>query len=98
MLTDPYAHDRKGEENPGEAPFYLFPVSWLAGWLAGCGCAGKTAAATVVDCRQCAPIPSHPIPPIHSPTHPQVFHVYQGHFCSWYNPRMTKEAQVGAPG
>lgn len=53
VLAEPFAHDRKGEENPGEAPFHLFPV----------------------------------------------FHVYQGHFCCWFNPRMTKEAQrfPGAP-
>ena len=27
VLAEPFAHDRKREENPGEAPFNLFPVS-----------------------------------------------------------------------
>ena len=47
-LYNPFAHDRKNEENPGESPFYLFPV----------------------------------------------FSFYGGYLTTWYNPRMTKEAQV----
>ena len=46
-LMKPFPHDRKNEENPGEKPYYLFPV----------------------------------------------FSFYKGYLTTWYNPRMTKEAQ-----